>query len=253
MSLNGTVDRAFLTRLISNDVKSYRLSYLENPGFGNWRLGEDTCRFLGSVCEAIKPRTVVEFGSGLSSLILAHEISKGNVGKVFSIDHLGDFPGHPRALLGDAVKQGVIEFHHCPIGPTTYGGKWFQFCVIPTAVLKELKDVDLVLIDGPPYYYESREAALYAVYPSLSPNALILLDDAARETREQVYLKNWSRYYGENIETALFVNQFKKGLGCAWKTGLENPVTPFPFGERLSHSVKFVTIGAKETIRRLRD
>ena len=245
------ISKASLQQIIESS-RSYDLSYIDDPQFGRWRLGEDTCQFLGMICRALKPKVVVEFGSGLSSLILAHEIDQGNVGRVYSIDHLDDFPGHPKQILSNKVKNGSISFHHCPIGRAAYAGKGFQFCNIPNGFIDSIGPVDLVLIDGPPYYYESREAALYSVYPALSDHALILLDDAGRETREQVYLKNWARYYGDNINTALFLKEFEKGLGCVWRTGAQTAVQPFPAFERISHSVKSIVIGVKETVRRIR-
>ena len=78
---------------------TYDLSFLEDLLFGGWSIERDTAQFIGKICEIFRPRHVLEFGSGLSTLILAQEASKGNIEKIWSIDHLKNFPGHPYNFL----------------------------------------------------------------------------------------------------------------------------------------------------------
>lgn len=213
----------------------YDLSFIENPGFGGWRLEEDTCKFIGKYCEIYKPEVVVEFGTGLSTLILAQEVLKGNVKTIWSIDHQKIFPGHPKAIVEqNKAMSSHVHFDWFPIKMKVYEGKVFQFYDIPDGFFKRMGHIDLVIIDGPPYYFDSREAALYAVYEQLSKKSLVLLDDANRKNREQKYIKQWKHHYGKNIQCEIFVDEFCKGLACLCLTGSKEKIKPFLYGERLS-------------------
>jgi predicted O-methyltransferase YrrM len=60
--------------------------------------------------------------------------------------------------------------------------------------------VDVVLIDGPPYFIEGgREACLYLIFDRIPAGGIIFLDDARRDGEQQA-LKNWERAFKENIE-----------------------------------------------------
>lgn len=219
-----------------NSLETYDLSFLENPSYGGWRIEKDTCQFLGRVCETFRPRHVLEFGTGLSTIILAHEASKGNIEKIWSIDHLIDFYNHPRKILERNCHDRFVNFLSFPLKLTFLAGKIFQFYSMPKDFFKEIRFLDLVIIDGPPYYYNGREAALYLVYPYLSQRGLVVLDDANRENREQVYFKNWKDYFGENIDGAIFKDEFKKGLACIWPSGRKAAISNFKFIQRLKDS-----------------
>lgn len=247
LNISDTVQKLAAER----EQAAYDLSFLADPRFGGWRLEEDACRFLGRVCETLRPQRVVEFGSGLSTLVLAHEIKRGNVEEVWSIDHLNDFSGHPRGEILAAGLNEYVHFLHCPIRPGFFGGKLFHFYKLPEGMFNSIKSVDLIIIDGPPYFFESREAVLYLAFPALSENSLILLDDAGRKNREQVYLGNWQRYFGANIESVIYENEFKKGLACIWLTGKGAPVTPFPLFERIIASIRATWIAVLDLRRRL--
>lgn len=233
-------------------LKTYDLSFLEGAAFGGWSIEKDACRFIGKVCETLRPRRVLEFGTGLSTRVLAHEAAKGNVEKIWSVDHLADFPGHPRDMLAPGKGREQVNFRRFPIKLTFLAGKIFQFYSVPKDFFNETGELNLVIIDGPPYYYNSREAALYMVYPHLSDSSLVLLDDANRINREQLYLNNWKRYFGSNIESMLFLDDFKKGLACIWPTGLKKEISPLAFSERFKDSCDSLRCEGLSILRKIK-
>jgi len=239
--------RNIITR---ESLSGYDMGFLKRPEFGGWRIEEDTARLIGRACEEFKPRHVLEFGTGLSTLVLANEASKGNVERIWSVDHLKDFPGHPRGIIG---KDGPVEFCHLPIRLTTSAGKLFQFYSVTEDFLKKVGPIDLVIIDGPPYYYNSREASLYKVYPYLSKDAVILLDDAGRKGREEVYLSNWKRYFGDKIETNIFLKEFKKGLAYVRPVDANGKISGFKAIERIKDSSKTIKYELLRILRYMRD
>lgn len=221
-----------------DELRKYDLEFLNKPAFGGWRMEEDACRFIGRLCEELKPKRILEFGSGLSTLILAHEVSKGNIEKIYSVDHLKDFSGHPREIIKE--KKAAVEFRHFPIRLKSYEGKLFQFYSVPEDFLESIAPLDLVIIDGPPYYYNSREAALYAVYHYMSPKGMVLLDDANRHNRETLYLERWKTHFGGNIDVRIFRDEFKKGLASITMTNIKKPISRFSVKERSGEACKSI-------------
>ena len=232
--------RNLMNQLIQPDsLNSYDLTYLENPKFKNWSIFKDTAQLIGRYCETVRPKNIVEFGTGLSTLIFAHEAFKGHVHNVWTIDHFTDFPGHPQKTIEEKYPDQRIRFECFPTKRRYMAGKLFEFYSLPDSYFEKTQHIDLVFIDGPPFYYNhGREAALYWIYPYLSDNAVILMDDGERIQMEQRYLKSWKSYFNGNIDCQLYVEEFGKGLCCAWKTGRNNPVHPFPFQERVRYSWK---------------
>lgn len=239
--------RGDLLRLVATR-QHYDLGYLGDLSFGGWRLQRDTCQFLGRYCEEVRPKRVLEFGTGLSTRILAHEAARGHVQQVWCIDHLADFPGHPRAALAARGQQQFVQFVTCPIRLRYVAGKVFQYYALSRTFLKQLGLFDLVLIDGPPYFFNSREPALYLLFEHLAPGSLVLLDDANRREREQRYLRNWQAYFGPGVETVVLLDDFKKGLALTWRTAAAPSPLRFPLRERREES----WLSLRQEFRRLK-
>jgi len=230
----------------------YSTDFLGGQEYGRWRIEKDFAQFIGLVCETLRPRKVLEFGTGLSTVVLAHEASKGNVGRILSVDHLEDFPGHPRNILKKEGMREAVDFFHFPIRLHYIAGKIFQFYSMPEGFLSGAGELDLVIVDGPPYYYNSREAALYFTFPYLSKDALVLLDDAKRADKEGRYINNWKAYFGEAMDSVTFQDQFKKGLACIWPTGRKENHSSFQFNERFKDSARTFKCEALSIVRKLR-
>ena len=226
-----------INELVSiKSMNGYDLGYLSDPRYGEWRLEKDVCQLIGKYCEEYRPEHVLEFGSGLSTLILAHEAEKGNVKKIWSIDHQKNFPGHPGEILEKTGQKSFVNLCSFPIRLKYFAGKLFQFYSIPKRLLKEIGKLDMVLIDGPPYYFHGREAALYMIFNLLGNESLVLLDDVVRQNREMKYIDNWHRYFGSAIDSIIYQDQFKKGLAFIWRTFNNNPIKSFPLRIRLGDS-----------------
>jgi predicted O-methyltransferase YrrM len=174
-------------------------------------LGADTLRFLGMLVLWKRPIHIFEFGSGLSTLFLARlqqALGVSSSPALISIDHSQRYLGETRRALGE--DHGVLLVH-APLAVTELYGRVFTTYHpdytrrIPTHV-----KFDLVLIDGPPAYRYGREAPLYHLAPWLSPDALIVLDDANREP-EQEAIRNWSTTWPMGFSMELFPD-LKKGL-----------------------------------------
>ena len=70
----------------------------------------------------------------------------------------------------------------------------------------------ILFIDGPPYYFFAREAALYSCFDYLSDNSIIILDDAMRNNYEKVFINNWHFIYDKNLQIDIYTDNYEKGL-----------------------------------------
>jgi len=144
--------------------RSYSLDHLTGLSFGSWSLAEDACQLLGMYCRTFKPSHVVEFGSGLSTMVFGYEASLGNIEHIWSVDSF-EKPWLPilRKTEGALQERGWLDrvsLCNYPIRPRRYGPKILQFYSLPTSFWADVGSVDLVFVDAPSFLYHGREAAL---------------------------------------------------------------------------------------------
>lgn len=127
--------------------------------------------------EARRPRLVVEFGSGLSTLVLSRALALHAPGaRLISFDHEAGFAAMTRRRL--AALGLSAEVRHAPLAENPalgVKGQWYDHGPLPDGI-------DLLLIDGPPAWLKegARAAAGPAALPQLARGGVVLLDDADR-------------------------------------------------------------------------
>ena len=144
------------------------------PGLRSWAASADVLLTLVNVSQKVKPKVVLDLGSGISTLVLA----KSSPGaKVFSIDHLPEFAGKTRSLLEDHQITNV-DLRVAPLRPNSAGSDWYEI-----SALSDINQIDLLFIDGPPGSKDekARHPVLAQCLSKLSPKAVIVIDDAARD------------------------------------------------------------------------
>jgi predicted O-methyltransferase YrrM len=144
------------------------------PGLRSWAASADVLLTLVNTSQKIKPKVVLDLGSGVSTLVLA-KASPG--AKVFSIDHLEEFAGKTRSLLEDHQITNV-DLRVAPLSPNSAGSDWYEI-----SALSDIDQIDLLFIDGPPGSKDdkARHPALAHCLSKLSPKAVIVIDDAGRD------------------------------------------------------------------------
>lgn len=132
---------------------------------------------------------VLECGSGLSTLLLA-AAARARGTKVHSLEHFPAWRARVTEELARHGLDGVGTVHDAPL--QEYGEfAWYTF---PSA-LRSLR-FSTVICDGPPSTtLGGRYGLLPLAGPSLAPDAVILLDDAAR-AEEQALIRRWSAEVG---------------------------------------------------------
>lgn len=167
----------------------------------SWSLGADALVLLSRVLRTHRPRYVLEFGSGISTLILAQYFSKAAVGpdpRVFSIDHDPVWLDATSSWLKTNRLERQVRLIHAPLAGQRWHGRerrGYRFDPEVLATLDATPGFDLCLIDGPPGSV-GRLLSLPLAAPHLRHGALVLLDDAYR-TGERSDWRSWQRARSE--------------------------------------------------------
>lgn len=145
-----------------------------------------------------KPRTVLELGAGVSTLILARIIRNQKLPcRLVSVDHDADYLA---TIAEEVEREGldeIVTLLHAPLEPIGldgFDGLWYR----RETIFKEANEVGLLIVDGPPKRHGAniRYPALPVLAERLTPGALVLLDDARRRPEREA-LRRWSRQFPE--------------------------------------------------------
>jgi glycosyltransferase involved in cell wall biosynthesis len=166
-------------------VESSMAHMVADKSFGNaWVLPKTTVAELDSRLWQLQPRTVLECGSGASTLVLARYAQRTGA-KVVSLEHKGEF--YQRTLT-NLRKEGLresVDLRMCKLD----GGSspWY---------VTDLPDnIDFVLIDGPPTGEGGRAATFPNIYPHLANDWEVWLDDGDREEEKEM-ARSWVSEFG---------------------------------------------------------
>ena len=178
-------------------------STIEPSLAGPWSLGEDAFAEITRDMAAIDPRTIVEFGSGASSVRLALAFPRA---RIFSFESDAAFLERTRKLARSCgVGADRLELALRPLGFRRVGSAIYEAYApgpFPSGI-------DAVLIDGPPHWTKrGREACLHDVVHCLRVGARVYLDDFERP-QEQRIVRNWRRCYRD----AFGVSELSAGHG----------------------------------------
>ena len=148
------------------------------PPTRSWAASPDLLLTIADLVRIRKPRLVVELGSGVSTLIVA----KAGARKVISIDNSAEFAEKTREML-KAHKVRGVDVRVAPLKAHTSGVDWYD-----TAKLKDLKNIDLLIIDGPPGSKnpDARKPALKELLNKLSSKAVVVIDDVNRKGEREM-------------------------------------------------------------------
>ncbi|WP_251977209.1 class I SAM-dependent methyltransferase [Salinicola avicenniae] len=184
------------------------------PPLRGWPLSPDILLLLHEWIVERRPEVVVEFGSGASTLVIADALAQVGAGRLISIEHLEPYAQQTRVNLEREDLNGWVDLRVGELEP--WVGEhlnerddqkrlWY-----PVSLLQGVKDIDFVLVDGPPAptCEFARYPALPAVADRLSPRATVWLDDAARGEEKRICQRWAERYHG-----AFASMPMEKGLG----------------------------------------
>jgi Methyltransferase domain len=182
------------------------------PTTDGWTLAPDALQFLTAIVRVLRPRHILELGSGLSTRVLAR--AAGPLSPTCVISSIDHDPEYNWATAFPTPDPGAatVSFQLAPLVVRNFGGKFLGAYLIRASQLATMSPADLVVIDGPPVNLGGREGALYQVLDFARPGTLILLDDAKR-SEERTALRAWNDNLAETI-TVQALPGFVKGMAA---------------------------------------
>lgn len=166
------------------------------PTMGGWAITPDFAKAVTALIKEHKPKLVLELGSGVSTLVSAYSLQDGGQGRVVSFEHEKQFAAISSASLLKHGMQDSATVIYAPLKEIVQAGKtWLWYDI---AQLGTLEHIDMVIVDGPPATTQklARYPALPVLYPLLSDDAVILVDDAFREDEQQM-VKLWLQEFAD--------------------------------------------------------
>lgn len=165
------------------------------PTLRGWAASPDVLLLLARRVRASVPTTIVECGSGVSTIVQAQAARLNGHGHVHSIDHDAAFAEATRQALADYGLSAWATVTHVPLAEVVIGGERWEW--YDPRLLPEVDAIDLLFVDGPPADTPkplARYPAGPLLFPRLAPGAAVLVDDADRPGEIEM-LRRWSREF----------------------------------------------------------
>lgn len=167
------------------------------PFGGGWALTADAAALLAREVALNAPETIVELGSGVSSILIGRMLKQASRGRLISLDHDPHWAEQTRRHIRASGLEDYVQVLDAPLARQRFGEQDYQWYQVP-AQLAQVGEIDMLIVDGPPAALDPkgmpRYPALPAFQPRLSPRALVYVDDAARP-QEQAMVERWLREF----------------------------------------------------------
>jgi len=155
------------------------------PSLGSWKADTGLLTLIADHILTHRPKLVVEFGAGASTLVLARALEMAGGGRLISFDQ--------HQLFVDATSIWLADYGLCadlravPLRASRdWPGLWYDHGPLP-------HDIDLMLIDGPPWtIHPLTRGGAETLFDHISPGGTVMLDDGARPG-ERYIARRWRR------------------------------------------------------------
>lgn len=197
-----------------NEIKRIFPDIAFFPPTRGWAGSPDFLLKLVELVVSESPKYVVEFGSGVSTIVLGAAMKKFSHGKVDSFDHNEAFTNKTIRFLEVNGLQNIVNINYSPLMPYSVNkGNWNWYD--KQQIDKIESEIDLIVVDGPPSFIQekSRFLALPILFDRLSKKSSIVLDDTNRENEKQV-IEDWNKFLKtKDVEYLISTFEyFEKGL-----------------------------------------
>jgi predicted O-methyltransferase YrrM len=170
-----------------------------------WTLSPDVALSLAEHIARLRPRVVVECGSGTSTVVMASCLRAIGAGRVVALEDVPALAERAAALLALHGVADHATIVHAPIVRQDVGGETWDWYRCEEA-LRGIDAIDLLVVDGPSTVRDplARYPALALLADRLAPRAVVILDDGKR-AGERAVAARWLRHHpdfeGRLLET----------------------------------------------------
>ena len=155
------------------------------PNLGSWKADTGLLNLIVDVIGEQQPQTVVELGSGASTLVAARALAlAGHGGRLVSYDHHADFVASTMSWLKDHGVEADVRAAPLASASGRWDDLWYNLTSVP-------ESIDLLLIDGPPWAVNPFiRGKADCLFDRMAPGGIVILDDAARPG-ERLVARRW--------------------------------------------------------------
>ena len=196
--------------------------------FTPFALNPNTILHIINEIQINKRRSIIEFGSGISTIVLAKYLKKNNIqATLISIEANLEWAQYINEQLSlyDCENYAVVKY--IPLkqySSSNYSGPWYDLEPFAKAVDTIL--FDLVIVDGPGAGNNklTRLPTVIEISKFLMPNFIVFLDDIRRKGEMKIYeewikhLKNEGFQITGEIDTSKVYATIKCGKGFSSNT-----------------------------------
>ena len=159
---------------------------------GKWPVSRPMARALSRLVVGLKRTSVLEFGAGWSSAVLARALRASGGGRLTSVEHQPAFMQAAWAVVqAEPSVDAALVVAGLHRAFTRHGPLWSYRDV--RRLVAPRGPFDLVLIDAPPGSY-GRSSPLHDAFPLLAPGAVLVVDDAGRASEQRI-IQRWLATY----------------------------------------------------------
>lgn len=168
------------------------------PPAAGWAMNPTGLLWLTNLIQTTSPNTVVECGSGTSSVWICLALKRNGGGKLVSLEHQETYAARTRQMLADHGLSEYAEVRVCELTEVaTPAGAFRWYDLEPASV----GSIDLLVVDGPPSStgVHARYPALAILSEQLTDGATVAMDDTGRRDEQEV-LEIWGQSHEQLSE-----------------------------------------------------
>jgi predicted O-methyltransferase YrrM len=159
-------------------------------------ISPDFAAQLASIILVERPRTVLELGSGASTIVGGYALESVGGGKLISFEESEEYANQTRERVKQHGLQEIVTVVYAPlhaIGLRNVEWLWYDMRRSDLG-----NSIDLLVVDGPLQTGRTggpiRYPALPLLHDRLSPKCIVMVDDCHRSQEKQM-VEHWTREF----------------------------------------------------------